>query len=142
MELPLEQILVAVADIQLGGHGVSQGYWLRTEVEQVSMPTAIEHGSAGPKASGNVVVHVPKPKSYEPTSEWGCGVSALPPFSCSVVAPPFLGIAKWVTGQPSSAKLGPSGEVVVTQPGWPSRVPCGGVPEVMSFPLDDGQAGP
>jgi len=94
------------------------------------MPTAIEHGSAGPEASGNAMVHNPKPKLGPP-----CG--CLHP-----LVAPTVGIAERVTGQPSGAKLDPSGEVVGTQPGWPCRATGGGVPEVMSFPLDDGRAGP
>ena len=103
MELTLEQILVAVAGIQLRAMGYPQGYQLRTEVEQVSMPTAIEHGSAGPEASGNAVVHKPKLK-------FGAAMGA-----CTLVVP-SVGIAEWVTGQPSSAKLDPSSEFVETQP--------------------------
>jgi hypothetical protein len=69
--------------------GYPQGYWLRTEVEQVSMPTAIEHGSAGPEASGNVVVHKPRSK-----------------FLAVILMALSVGIAERVTRQPSGAKTG------------------------------------
>lgn len=97
------QILVVVAGIQLSTMGNPQGYWLRTEVEQVSMPTAIEHGSAGPEASGNAVVH--KPKFNFRAALGACTLVAL-----------SVRIAERVTRQSSGAKLDPSSEVVETQP--------------------------
>jgi hypothetical protein len=103
VELTLEQILVVVAGIQLSTMGYPQGYWLRTEVEQVSMPTAIEHGSAGPEASGNVVVH--KPKFNFRAALGACARVAL-----------SVGIAERVTIQSSGAKLDPSSELLERAP--------------------------
>jgi len=47
VEGPLQQILVVVANIQMGT--------LKTEVEKGSMGTAIDHGLADPKEQGNSV---------------------------------------------------------------------------------------
>ena len=91
--------MVVVAGIQLSAMGYPQGYWLRTEVGQVSMPTAIEHGSVGPEASGNAVVHNLKSKSWSCHWVLSCALMAL-----------FVGIAERVTIQSSGTKLDPSSE--------------------------------
>jgi len=50
MELPLVQILVVVANIQMRT--------LKTDVEKGSMRTAFGHGLLDPKAKDNSLVHV------------------------------------------------------------------------------------